>query len=163
MHRLVPLTLVCLLGSAAQAQVPDALARPGDMPLLRLAARGVQVYTCRAGTDGTLAWAFKEPRAELLLDGKTVGRHYAGPTWEYADGSRIVGRPAASMPAPQSGDIPWLRLTVAEHGGTGALDAAAAVQRIDTHGGTKAGACDTAGALAEVPYTADYVMLRAAP
>jgi Protein of unknown function (DUF3455) len=34
------------------------------------------------------------------------------------------------------------------------------VQRINTHGGVHAGACDQAGALYSAPYAADYVFLR---
>jgi hypothetical protein len=153
-----------VLAPATQAQdaVPAALAAPGDQVVARVSAAGVQVYECRPGADGALAWAFKEPRAALSLDGKPVGRHYAGPTWEHADGSRIVGRPVASLPAPGAGDIPWLRLTVASRAGDGAFAPVTAVQRVDTRGGTLAGRCDAAGALSEVPYTADYVMLRAA-
>src|SRR2546421_10876903 len=37
---------------------------------------------------------FREPIATLLLDGKTVGRHYAGPNWEHADGSAVVAKVA---------------------------------------------------------------------
>jgi hypothetical protein len=167
MRRPALLTLACLIGATAQAQpaapVPDALVRPGDAPVMRLAATGVQVYECRAGAGGGLAWALKEPRAMLSLGGQAVVRHAAGPTWEHADGSRIVGRAVASVPAPQAGDIPWLRLEVVSREGAGALAAVTAVQRIDTRGGAKAGPCEAAGALAEVPYTADYVMLRQAP
>ena len=52
----------------------------------------------QGGTDGKLAWAFREPIATLFQDGKTVGRHYAGPTWELSDGSAVVGKVAASAP-----------------------------------------------------------------
>ena len=52
--------------------------------MLTLHAEGAQVYECKAGSDGKLAWAFREPIATLLLDGKTVGRHYAGPNWEHS-------------------------------------------------------------------------------
>lgn len=158
---LLPVALV-LTGPAA-AQSPGALDAPGDQPLAHLSAVGVQVYECRSGPDGQPAWAFKEPRADLSLAGRPVGRHYAGPTWEHEDGSRVVGRAAASLPAPRPGDIPWLRLTVVSRTGEGAFGAVTAVQRVATHGGTLAGRCDTPGAATEVPYTADYIMLRAAP
>jgi hypothetical protein len=33
-------------------------------------------------------------------------KHYAGPTWEAADGSKIVGKALANEPAPKAGAIP---------------------------------------------------------
>ena len=68
------------LASAASAQVPDAIAAPGETVVATLHAEGAQVYECKADAGGKLAWQFREPIATLLLDGKTVGRHYAGPT-----------------------------------------------------------------------------------
>src|SRR5215813_6869341 len=85
------------LGRAASAQVPDAIAAPGETAIVTLHAEGAQVYECKAGSDGKLAWAFREPIATLLLDGKTVGRHYAGPNWEHADGSAVVGKAVANV------------------------------------------------------------------
>src|SRR6476646_9921159 len=95
----------------ASAQVPAAIAAPGETAVVTLHAEGAQVYECKAGNDGKLAWAFREPIATLLLDGKTVGRHYAGPTWEYADGSAVMAKVAANAPGKSAGDIPWLKLT----------------------------------------------------
>jgi Protein of unknown function (DUF3455) len=53
-------------------------------------------------------WTFREPIATLLLDGKTVGRHYAGPNWEHTDGSAVVAKVAANTPGKTPNDIPWL-------------------------------------------------------
>ena len=64
----------------AQTSLPDAIAAPGETIVLTLHAEGAQIYERKAGADGKLAWAFREPTAALLLDGKTVGRHYAGPS-----------------------------------------------------------------------------------
>ena len=66
--------------------------------MLTLHAEGAQVYECKAGADGKLAWAFREPIATLLPDGKTVGRHYAGPNWEHSDGSAVVGKAIGNAP-----------------------------------------------------------------
>ena len=30
--------------------------------------------------------------ATLIADGRTVGRHYAGPNWEHVDGSAVTAR-----------------------------------------------------------------------
>src|SRR5262249_48350645 len=104
---------------AAWAQLPPALAAPGESAVTTLHAEGGQVYECKAGNDGKLAWAFREPIATLLLDGKTVGRHYAGPTWEYVDGSAVTAKAAANAPGQSAGDIPWLKLEVTGERGSG--------------------------------------------
>jgi hypothetical protein len=159
------LALLLLLGSlvnasAAETPLPDAIAAPGETIVLSVHAEGAQVYECKAGADGKLAWAFREPIATLLADGKTVGRHYAGPNWEHSDGSAVVGKVVASVPGTTANDIPWLKLDVVSHRGNGVLTGVTTVLRIDTKGGKPEGACDTAGAFSSAPYAADYVFLR---
>ena len=75
---------------AADKPLPDAIAAPGQTVVVTLHAEGAQIYDCKAGADGKLAWAFREPIATLLDNGKTVGRHYAGPNWELSDGSAVT-------------------------------------------------------------------------
>ena len=146
---------------AASAQVPAAIAAaPGETAVVTLHAEGAQVYECKAGSDGKLAWAFREPIATLVLDGKTVGRHYAGPNWEHMDGSAVVGKAAGNAPGKSASDIPWLKLEVTAHRGSGAFSGVSTVQRINTAGGVLTGACDKAGAFHSAPYAADYVFLR---
>ena len=145
---------------AASAQVPAAIAAPGETAVLTLHAEGAQVYECKAGSDGKLAWTFREPIATLVLDGKTVGRHYAGPTWEHMDGSAVVGKAAGNAPGKTASDIPWLKLEVTAHRGSGMFSGVSTVQRINTAGGVLTGACDKAGAFHSAPYAADYVFLR---
>src|ERR1700694_5058103 len=103
------LALLLLWGSvsapAAETPLPDAIAAPGEAVVLTVHAEGAQVYECKAGTDGKPGWAFREPIATLLLDGKTVGRHYAGPNWEHSDGSAVVGKTAGSIPGATPHDI----------------------------------------------------------
>ena len=153
--------LTASLGSAsAQTPLPDAIAAPGETVVLTLHAEGAQVYECKAGTDGKLAWAFREPIATLLLDGKAVGRHYAGPTWEHIDSSAVVGKAVGNAPAETAIDIPWLKLTVTSGRGTGILSGVTTVQRINTIGGKLNGECNKAGTYSSVPYSADYVFLR---
>ena len=107
---------------AASAQVPaEIAAAPGETAVVTLHAEGAQVYECKAGSDGKLAWAFREPIATLVLDGKTVGRHYAGPNWEHMDGSAVVGKAAGNAPGKSASDIPWLKLEVTAHRGSGAF------------------------------------------
>jgi Protein of unknown function (DUF3455) len=146
--------------SAAETPLPEAIAAPGTATVLTLHAEGAQVYECKAGSDGKLAWAFREPIATLLLDGKTVGRHYAGPNWEYSDGSAVTGKAAGSAPGTTPADIAWLKLDAAAHKGSGVLTDITTVQRIHTQGGKLDGACDTAGTFKSMPYAADYVFLR---
>ena len=148
---------------AASAQVPPALAAPGESAVVTLHAEGAQVYECKPGNDGKLAWAFREPIATLLLDDKTVGRHYAGPNWEHVDGSAVTAKAVANAPGQGAGDIPWLKLEGTAHRGSGTLAGVTTVQRINTRGGVHAGACDRAGALLSAPYAADYVFLRKTP
>ena len=145
---------------AAETPLPDAIAAPGETVVVTLHGEGAQVYECKGGADGKSAWAFREPVATLLLDGKTVGRHYAGPNWEYSDGSAVVGKAAASVPGATPNDIPWLKLEVISRRGSGILSGVTTVQRINTQGGMFQGACDKAGATHSAPYSADYLFLR---
>jgi len=158
------LTAIFLTGSltsaTAQTSLPEAIAAPGETAILTLHAEGAQVYECKSNGDGTLAWAFREPIATLLSDGKTVGRHYAGPNWEYSDGSAVVGQVVGTAPGQVAMDIPWLKLTIASRRGNGVLSPATTVQRINTVGGRLNGACYKAGSYESVPYSADYVFLR---
>src|SRR3954447_17929069 len=157
----IKLAVPCLLllaGPALAADpLPDAIAAPGESVVLSVHAEGAQVYECKAGTDGKLAWGFREPIATLLSEGKTIGRHYAGPNWEHVDGSAVTAKAVASSPGQSAGDIPWLKLEVTAHRGRGTLAGVTTVQRINTRGGVHAGVCDRAGALHSAPYAADYV------
>src|SRR6201988_3344831 len=148
------------LAGAASAQVPPAIAAPGESAVITLHAEGAQVYECKAGSDGKLAWAFREPIATLFDNGKTVGRHYAGPNWEHADGSAVTGKAIGNAPGATANDIPLLKLEVTARRGSGTLANISTVQRINTVGGKLDGACDKAGAYRSVPHSADYVFLR---
>jgi hypothetical protein len=152
--------LAIAMANAAHAQMPTAIAAPGETAVATWHAEGAQVYECKAGADGKLAWAFREPIATLLLDGKTIGRHYAGPNWEHMDGSAVVGKVAGNAPAPGAKDIPWLKLEVISSRGSGALSGVTTVQRINTTGGRHDGACEKAGTFFSAPYAADYVFLK---
>lgn len=162
-HPIGVLLAVLTLAFAADkalAQMPAAIAAPGQSAAVTLHATGAQIYECKAGKDAKLIWVFREPIATLILDGKTVGRHYAGPTWEHADGSAVTGKVAATAAGATANDVAWLKLDVVGRRGSGILADVAAVQRINTSGGVLAGACDQAGDLRSVPYSADYIFLR---
>ena len=153
--------LALLSESSMALDIPAKLAPPAGTKLVgKYAAKGVQIYTCAAkGTANE--WSFKAPEA-LLTDakGKVFAKHYAGPTWEAADGSKIVGKAIANEPAPKAGAIPWLLLSV-ESSGTGVLSGARFVQRVNTVGGVgPTGACPTAGSDKRVDYIADYIIYK---
>jgi hypothetical protein len=83
--------------NSALAQVPPALAARGETAIVTYHAEGAQIYECKADGDGKLSWVFREPIATLLLGGKTVGRHYTGPTWELTDGSAVTAQGACDQ------------------------------------------------------------------
>ena len=157
---LAALLLSGSLASAAAAELPGAVAAPGETVVLTTHAEGAQVYECKAGADGKLAWLFREPIATLMADGKTVGRHYAGPNWEHVDGSVVTAKAAGNAPGATANDIPWLKLEVTAHRGNGVLTPVTTVQRINTSGGKLDGACNKAGDTKSAPYSADYVFLK---
>jgi len=148
------------LASAAAAELPGAVAAPGETVVLTTHAEGAQVYECKAGTDGKLSWLFREPIATLMANGKTVGRHYAGPNWEHVDGSIVTAKAAGNAPGATANDIAWLKLEVIAHRGSGVLSPVTTVQRVNTSGGKLDGACNKAGDTKSAPYSADYVFLK---
>jgi hypothetical protein len=152
--------IAILAAGTASAQIPDAVAAPNEAMVVSVHAEGAQVYECKAGADGKLAWQFREPIATLLVDGKTVGRHFAGPSWELADGSAVVGKIAGRAPGATPKDIPLLKLEAASHRGSGQLTGVTTVQRLNTRGGVTEGPCESAGTFLSVPYSADYTFLK---
>jgi len=151
---------ISVVNASAQTPLPAAIAAPGEAVVLTVHAQGAQVYECKAGADGKLSFAFREPIATLIVDGKTVGRHYAGPNWEHSDGSAVTAKAAGNAPGATSDDIPWLKLEATANRGSGALSTVTTVQRINTKGGKLEGPCEKAGTFKSAPYAADYVFLR---
>jgi hypothetical protein len=146
-------------GCASTVPVPDSL-KPGANESLALVvpAKGVQIYECRDAQ-----WVFVAPEAALFdRAGKKIGSHYAGPHWEAADGSKVIGAVKARADAPAAGNIPWLLLGTKSVGREGAFSKVTSIQRVATVGGVApAGACPQAGARARVDYTADYYFFSA--
>jgi hypothetical protein len=156
------LVLTITVGRSAAATPPAAPAVfdvGGRTPSLVVHAEGAQLYECEPAASGGGAWTFREPIAVLIRDGKTIGRHFAGPAWELDDGGAVEGKVAASAPGATAADIPLLKLNVVRHRGAGVLKGAAVVLRLDTHGGVLTGACPVVGQLRAVPYSADYAFL----
>jgi hypothetical protein len=146
--------------STAMAQIPDSVAAPHETVVATVHAEGAQIYDCKAGADGKLVWQFREPIATLLIDGKTVGRHYAGPGWELADGSAVTGKIAGRAAGATPKDIPLLKLEAVSHRGAGQLTGVTTIQRLNTKGGVVEGSCEAAGTFLSVPYSADYTFLK---
>jgi hypothetical protein len=142
------------------AEVPEATAAPGETVIATTHAQGAQIYECKTDAAGKLVWQFREPIAALFVDGKTVGRHYAGPNWELADGSAVAGKVSGRAPGATAKDIPLLKLEAISHRGTGLLSGVTTIQRLNTKGGVAEGSCESAGAFLSVPYSADYVYLK---
>lgn len=161
--RILPFLALTFLtmGAAAQAQevLPENIAAPEATPILTVSAYGAQIYDCKADETGALVWTFREPVATLIQDGKTIGHHYPGPSWELLDGSVVVGKVLERAPGATADDIALLKLEAASHRGEGQLAGVTRIQRINTKGGAASGTCETAGALLSVPYFADYVFL----
>jgi hypothetical protein len=147
--------------SVAFAQpLPEAIQAPGEKALMTIYAEGAQVYECKADAQGRLVWTFREPVATLIQDGKTVGRHYAGPHWELQDSSIVQGKVSGRAPGLTASDIPLLKLEITTRKGQGALTDATTIQRINTKGGQLDGPCDKAGTFRSVAYSTDYVFLK---
>ena len=157
---LLAATSTVLVFSVAAQQVPLPQPSANEQLFLQVHAQGDQIYTCKSDIS-QFTWTLKAPDARLFdKDGKPFGRHFAGPSWEANDGSRISGKAVADAPSPNADSIPWLLIKVLSHDGKGALSRATTIQRINTKGGkAPASGCDAshAGQEVRVSYSADYL------
>ncbi len=151
----------------APPEVPVSLRAPaGQSVFLEALATGVQIYECTSKPDQPSAfeWVFRAPEA-ILVDrsGRSIGKHYTGPTWESVDGSTVVGEVKARDPGPNQSAIPWLLLASKATTGAGVFSQTTSIQRVQTIGGNAPpGPCSAANAkqVARVPYTATYYFYR---
>ncbi|GJG94131.1 DUF3455 domain-containing protein [Cupriavidus pauculus] len=163
---LTVLGLSGVLASCATSRVaapPDL--QPADVrgTVAVLHAAGTQNYQCKRGSDGRLLWTLVAPDATLKDDlGQVVVKHYAGPTWEAPDGSKITGKVLKQLPNAQAPDsIPLLLLQATSTGGSGLLSRSRYVQRLNTQGGQALPqTCTQEGQENRMPYRADYVFLE---
>ena len=151
-------TALSFLVAAQQVRLPQPPAN--EQLLLQVHARGDQIYTCKS--DATqFAWTLKSPDAQLFdKDGKPFGKHFAGPSWEANDGSRVTGKAVANAPSPNADSIPWLLINILTHDGKGVLSSASTIQRVHTKGGkAPASGCDSShvGQEVRVSYSAYYL------
>jgi hypothetical protein len=169
---------------------PDIQVPAGNAPFLKGEAVGTQNYVCLPSGSG-FTWTFYGPQATLFITLKffqgdirqQVTTHFLSPnpdesgtaraTWQSSfDTSAVWGRSiAASMDSNfvAPGAIPWLLLAVVgtERGPTGGafLTQTTFIQRLHTSGGiAPSSGCNQStnvGAIALVPYTADYFFYKA--
>jgi hypothetical protein len=142
-------------------QIPPKLQAPVDEQLiLQLHGKGDQIYTCKS-QSAQFSWTLKAPDAQLFDKKEQLfGKHFAGPTWQANDGSRVTGKAAASVASPDAESIPWLLVKVTSHDGNGILSRATTIQRLNTKGGkAPADGCDADHVNQEVRvnYSADYL------
>jgi hypothetical protein len=140
-----------------QPVVPDALkVSPKETLLFSVKGRGFQVYEWLPKQS---EWTHT-PEADLFdAQGKKVGCHYAGPTWESNDGSKVVCDLKAHVASTDASAAPWLLLIVKTHEGEGVLSRVSSIQRLETAGGAEPPKEDgpaKVGQLVRVPYTATY-------
>jgi uncharacterized protein DUF3455 len=173
------ITCAALAGCLHNGDTKDASSTPGIPPALQVPpnfvlslktqASGVQIYQCAATKDDAskYEWTFEAPQADLIdQSGNPIGRHYAGPTWDAADGSSVVGAVKAKDDGPDPKAVPWLLLAAKANGGEGVFSNVQYIQRLYTSGGkAPADGCDQAhaGAEANVPYKASYYFYSPIP
>lgn len=150
-----------ILAQPPAQQIPPQLLPPANQELLlQVHAKGDQIYICKSDA-AQFAWTLKAPDAQLFdKDGKLFGKHFAGPSWEATDGSRVTGKAVANVPSPDANSVPWLLVNVISHAGSGILSRALTIQRLNTKGGKAPDSgCDASRANQElrVPYSADYL------
>jgi hypothetical protein len=159
--------MIVQVASEAQqpmADVPKEIAVPrGHKLLFQLEAKGVQIYKAAEGKSGKLEWVLEAPLADLADGtGAKAGYHYGGPSWEAADGSKVVRDKAEEVkttPAPNPrNDIPWLLVKVrGEDGKEGTFAPAVYIQRLQTAGGkAPVELPKRVGTKIGVPYKATY-------
>ena len=142
------LTWICVYTSMAAAtaaaqiappQVPGNLKVPDtEVVLLKALGKGKQIYVCSAkpGDDSQFVWVLDRPQTDLFDEkGVAIGKHYKGPVWEAADGSKVGGQVQQRANAPNGNAVPWLLLKAASNQGTGTFARVTYVQRVDTEGG----------------------------
>ncbi len=142
--------------------MPSRLGGPIDVPVeaanivLQAKGSGVQIYICTDAPGGA-KWVLKAPDAKLQdASGKTIGTHFAGPTWKLLDGSQVQGELIASMPSLEPGAVPWLLLRAKPGTATGAFANVGFIRRTETHGEVAPQTVCADGQTEPVHYAATY-------
>jgi len=146
--------------------VPDAIkVSPNETLLFAAKGKGFQVYDWVPKKDDPSRgeWVHT-PEADLFdAEGKKIGCHYGGPTWESNDGSKVICTLKSHAASPDANAVPWLLLIVKTHEGEGVFSRVTSIQRLETAGGAEPSeetgvAKAKAGGKVQirVPYTATY-------
>ena len=153
--------LMSPVAANATDPTPPALVPSGAQPFAITTATGVQIYTCEYDTTRHLVWVFQHPKATLYdAAGQASIQHDAGPSWEAADGSRIVGRVLAQAPSAHPNSIAQLLLET-HSTAEGSMSVVRFVQRLDTVGGMPpAESCVSEHQTGSSPYFARYIFLK---
>lgn len=168
---LIGLLAGCAASPAANTEdIPAPLrVSTSEMMTQQAHAVGVQIYRCRANKDDAarLEWQLKQPEADLFDKAATkIGKHYAGPTWEANDGSKVTGEVVARADSPDPNAVAWLLLSAKSTSGNGVFSDVRFIQRLHTAGGNApAEGCNQANTDREVrvSYSADYWFYVAKP
>ncbi|MFG2500072.1 CHRD domain-containing protein [Streptomyces sp. NPDC048441] len=126
--------------------------------------QGSQIYECKKADDGSGKFAFAQRDVSARLGGHIAHSFTAPnsgtPQWVAPDGSAVTGKLISKTP---NGDknIAELDLAATQTGKShGLLAGTTEILRLNTVGGVApAGDCE-AGAIASVPYKADYVFVQ---
>jgi hypothetical protein len=134
--------------------VPAALQVPDGHVIVfeAIVDDGVQTYHCTSEHK----YALLGPTAMLRgRKGEHIA-HYFGPSWQFQDGSTLVGKVIAKE--PRANTIDQLLLQVSQHSGPeGLLSQVDFIQRLATVGGVAPSQCDpTRTSALAVPYSAIY-------
>ncbi|MEH2408993.1 DUF3455 domain-containing protein [Nostoc sp.] len=154
----------------SQLNVPENLKVPtGQTLVLKVSAKGTQIYQCQAKVDNLyeFEWIFKAPQAYLFDNkGQKIGKHYAGPTWEANDGSKVIGQVKSRANSPNQSAIPWLLLEAKSNEGNGIFSKVKYIQRVNTVGGkAPTRGCDIThrNSQLSVSYSSNYYFYKAVP
>ena len=145
----------------AEVSIPEQLKPPvGNRPVLTVDAKGDQIYQCSLN-DSVYSWQLLAPDAKLFdSQGQIAGKHYAGPVWEYKDGSQVVGRVLNKIDVAPETSISWLLVEIVANKDKGLFSDVSFINRVNTHGGlAPVSGCDSnhLGAEKRVAYTANYI------
>jgi len=149
--------------------VPDTIkVSPKETLLFAAKGKGVQIYEWLPKKDNPKQYEWVHtPEADLFdSEGKKIGRHYGGPTWESNDGSKVVCVLKGHVASKDDNAAPWLLLSAKTHEGHGIFSSITSIQRLETAGGAEpsAGAGQAkAGQVVRVPYTATYYFYSSKP
>jgi hypothetical protein len=150
------------LGFFSSIKVPDDV-----VPVMRLQARGVQIFRCELRPKGYL-WVYRQPEAELRdptqPDAPVVARHGVNYSFEHVDGSRLIAQIIKYDSAARADALPWLLMSARAYG-DGAFSGISMVQRVDTSGGMPPAGCDAQqlDRPLRVDFSADFVFYRPRP